>query len=1204
MTMNGTIGKTNSRGRTAAKSAASRFGFGKAQAALALAVSLWMANGSVASATAGGHQLYLDDDNGSIRHYENYNSHTEIAYPGGATVTASGKTLSVTGGDWSGWELNGGYYRSSARALSGYRLNVSGTTNGNSIVGAWADYSGGDVTDNHLTIGNSTGIGKADSGLFVAGGYTSSGNAASNTVTIENSAIPNVDVYGGYSEKGGAGTGATGNTVTVTNSAFGKSVYGGYVHQDGGAATGNVVTVSGGSVSGNIYGGCVYYGNGAATGNAVTVKNATVGGNIYGGHASYYTTTGNTVTLDGATVTGIVEGGNGGGNGPKQTQLTGNTLQLSGQNSVSLGIEHFETIKLLDTVEWTPKPDRNTDNTPTLTANKLNGYGLGSTPGTDYLNLDVTAVAQKWTTPGTMVLIKTTQDLPNRIYLNGDTSKTIYNATQTVYEGPQTKSESAGVTLGYRSKHTLDKNGKNIEYTVQNLVNAVTFGTIAWDTTAPARTLTAGAFNLYDGSPTFDASKLTFTCDAAALPKAGDAMTLLRQVQGTINNTNISPTNAAATLNCDDTTGVQFSATAGGTITRVQSGTTIENLVANLNYTINSVALDSIDLANWNGTAGTLPNAEKWPAKAGGVTVNAGSFDAPADVAFGEKRTIFTTPSENYFGTVTGDNAYKNNEPFSTTKNGVTLAGMQTGGVKAENDGKELNYYGIEKKTETVTLGEMNWGEGRTVGAEYNFAGATIDASGLTFKNPETIAAGDTPLLTANDTLVDIEPTEAPVSYRNRLIASGVTMNGKITGRYASSGGNLTYTAAANQATKLTFTDVEWKDSGALLDHATTLTNVSFNGADVDTTNINFTNLQSLEANKKMTLVSSFGDTVGTITGTKYKVGSTLEGEGKASLVGNDLIFTAETGVGMTAQEQTHNTVMGAEVGMAALSAGNDFIGNATEGLALASNIGADGVSSFAQMGGGTMRQETGSHIDVHTWNAIIALGHQNKKERGTMEYGAFFEYGTGNYSTFNGDERGDGSTKYTGGGLLAKWTAHHGMYVEGSLRAGTVHDDARNVLRDFRGMPYSYEMSASYMGFHFGVGKEIEVAGGNIVDVYGKYFFNRRKGVSFDAGGHYDLDAVTSSVLRVGARYVVKQSKWNFYAGAAYEHELDGEATGKADGVAIRSADVGGGSFRGELGATMTPGDKSPWTLDLNLTGFAGKKRGFTGGVSVAFMF
>ena len=496
----------------------------------------------------------------------------------------------------------------------------------------------------------------------------------------------------------------------------------------------------------------------------------------------------------------------------------------------------------------------------------------------------------------------------------------------------------------------------------------------------------------------------------------------------------------------------------------------------------------------------------------------------------------------------------------------------------------------------------------------------SIDASNLRFANAEAISAGDTMDLIKSTyymNVTDLAANTTTQAYELTPVA-GVTVNAALTGSLAfgdfdathnNKPRTLTYTATENKATKLTFGDVEWKDSGALLDHGTTLTNVSFNGADVDTTNINFTNIESLEANKKMTLVSSFGDTVGTITGTKYKVGSTLEGEGKASLVGNDLIFTAKTKAGgdepdVKVQEQTHNTVMGAEVGMAALSAGNDFVGAATEGLALASNIGADGVSSFAQMGGGNLRQETGSHIDVPTWNAILALGHQNKKERGTFEYGAFFEYGTGNYSTFNGDERGDGSMHYTGGGLLAKYTTKNSVYVEGSLRAGSVHDDARNVLRDFRGMPYSYTTNAPYMGFHLGVGKEIAFDDMHAVDVYGRYFYNRRNGVSFNAGGHYDLDAVTSSVLRVGARYTMKREKWNFYGGVAYEHELDGEATGTADGVAIRGADVGGGSFRGEIGAPMTPGENSPWSLDLNLSGFAGKKQGFTGGVSVAFMF
>ena len=109
----------------------------------------------------------------------------------------------------------------------------------------------------------------------------------------------------------------------------------------------------------------------------------------------------------------------------------------------------------------------------------------------------------------------------------------------------------------------------------------------------------------------------------------------------------------------------------------------------------------------------------------------------------------------------------------------------------------------------------------------------------------------------------------------------------------------------------------------------------------------------------------------------------------------------------MLAQEQTHNTVMGAAASVAALSAGSDFIGGAADGLALVSNTGADGMATYANVGGGTMRQETGSHVNAHLWNAILAVGHKNEKTKADFEYGAFFEYGTGNYSTHNGDERG-----------------------------------------------------------------------------------------------------------------------------------------------------------------------------------------------------
>ena len=370
-----------------------------------------------------------------------------------------------------------------------------------------------------------------------------------------------------------------------------------------------------------------------------------------------------------------------------------------------------------------------------------------------------------------------------------------------------------------------------------------------------------------------------------------------------------------------------------------------------------------------------------------------------------------------------------------------------------------------------------------------------------------------------------------------------------------------------------------------------------------------FTDVPRVRVNMGTTLIKNAMPAGYSNQDVSFRFGTTLKGTGKTQTVGKDLVFTVNTKPDGTpdveVQEQTHNVLMGAGAGMATLSAGNDFIGAATEGLGQAANAGADGVSAYAQMGGGSIRQETGSHIDVKSWNAVLALGRKNEKPRGTFEYGAFFEYGRGNYTTHNGDLRGDGFTYYTGGGLLAKYTAKGGAYVEGSLRVGSVHGETQSIMLDENDEPYNCELDAPYLGAHIGVGKEIALKSGDSVDVYGKYFLNRRNSTSFDFGGQYELDALTSKVLRIGARYTIKRGgKWNYYAGAAYEHEFDGKATGTADGFAIRGTDPSGGSVRMELGATMEPDVKSPWKLDLNLSGFAGKKRGMTGGVSVAFMF
>ena len=209
-------------------------------------------------------------------------------------------------------------------------------------------------------------------------------------------------------------------------------------------------------------------------------------------------------------------------------------------------------------------------------------------------------------------------------------------------------------------------------------------------------------------------------------------------------------------------------------------------------------------------------------------------------------------------------------------------------------------------------------------------------------------------------TIGEAEYAPQNVTKEYTFVKKGVTVNAKVTAKFVSQEGNVaTYKVSKNMATKLTFGGVEWKEDGALL---TCPGNISFSGADVDISNLFFKNIESLTANSSMTLVEDFGNTVGVITGTKYYIGSSLEGKGKASLSGEDLIFTAETEAVKTEREQTHNTVMG--MGTDCEITFTDCQVNATlEGLSLTSNTGNDGTASFAAMGGGSIRQETGSRM-------------------------------------------------------------------------------------------------------------------------------------------------------------------------------------------------------------------------------------------------
>ena len=635
--------------------------------------------------------------------------------------------------------------------------------------------------------------------------------------------------------------------------------------------------------------------------------------------------------------------------------------------------------------------------------------------------------------------------------------------------------------------------------------------------------------------------------------------------------------------------------TVGGNVVggQSESGDTSKNDTTVTGSTVNGNVIGGKN--GGNGTSNEN-NVNVDGSNVGGSVVGGQSKNGPAS----QNKTTVTNTN------VTGDVTGGLSETGSTSSNEVKVSGGSVGGnvyggktddASAQaNDNKvdlgggvtvEGNVYGGYNPSGDASGNGVNVGSGKYKGDIYGGFG-----SGNTTNNTITLSSG------------------ADVSNSNIFGGSNGSAGNTLnigTSTDAWSGGGQSVKNISNFET-LNFSSVPWNNSNAAL-------NISDGSAsDLSMTTIQapqvaFSGVKRLSSGSTMMFLNQSNVNPATkratnlVAGSAFTLGTAMEGSGRLTLdADGNVVYLIENA---SVSEQTHNTVMAAEAAVLSINSGNDFINSATEGLAQKENVGTDGLATYAKIGGQSMKQDTGSHVKVNTWNAILALGHKNTKKQSAFEYGAFVEHGWGNFATHNNGLRGDGSAEYTGGGLLAKWKTNNGTYVEGSFRAGTVNEKANNLLRDAV-QAYGYDERTSYAGFHIGVGKETVLKNGNLVDVYGKYFYNRKNGMNFNAGfDEYNIDAVTSQILRVGARYTVKSgSRWNYYGDLSYEHEFDGKATGRVNDMAIRGADISGGSLRMELGASLTPNDESPWEVDFNLTAYAGNKSGFTGGVSVKYAF
>ena len=1013
----------------------------------------------------------------------------------------------------------------------------------------------------------------------------------------------------------------TNTTVLNLNGdwSFSTTIYG---HHEAGSSdvSGYRVNLNGPKIDWSLYG-AYARGGGNATDNHVKVSTGTVE-EIAGGVSKEGSAIGNSVEIEGGTIQGVF-----GAFGELPQTMTKNSVTVSGGETLVGTVSGAVAFNDPNQVYYASDV---LDNWVTINGGRITGGVYGGRVENPYNNYgygvygDVTENKViinngTFTFDSTMAMPRSgSADIAGGFTEKGNASNnnrvTINNGTfrasiidRGTPEHPSTYSTitiSGGATKNgdATDNHVTINNGTFETEDSANFSRITISGgaTLSGKANKNTVTINGGTFKtsttyspvvIYGGGGTVEASNNTVTVNTniVGVTIYGGATTDPRVEGTTANNT----VNILKPLNAFELHGGHGATSTGNTLNIAAKDVTSGGVLyfQNMNFTLPSgIANNDTMLTVYNGSTNLT-----------GVTFEMKNAE---NVNLNQGDVINVLVNENG---LEGDFTEKNYElafDVNVTDN-LNFKGTQ-GGVLKKDGNTKLIYTVGKKDVNTINIGAVKWQKDATLfdgsDAGYNYANVRelgTENFAVTYDKPEDVAANDSmTLLKANETLQKMAEQTKSTSYSCAPV-SGVTIDASITGKLAASDGKVTFTAAENKASKLTFGDVEWKDSGALL---TRPSNITFAGADVDTSKIKFTNVIYLDAEQQMTLVSDFGDSVGTVTGDKYMVGTAFEGEGEASLQGSDLVFRTKTAAGVS--EQTHKAVMGVEATMALLASGSEYVANVLDGLGDASNAGKDGVSTAASIGGGHSRLETGSHVSANTWNAAVGVGATKETKKGTLQYGIFGEYGKASYTLHSDAGKSDGDAHYAGGGILAKWTNKHDVYAEASFRLGRVSDNANDLLRDAKGNAYGYDIDANYFGAHVGVGKVFNYKGGKSLDVYGKYFYTRRDGAEFDAVQHYNLDSVSSSVLRIGARYGSNDKKWNWYGGLAYEYEFDGESKGTVNGTEIRAASIKGSSVRAELGMRMDATKTNPWQTDISIYGYGGKHRGFGGNVSVAYTF
>ena len=533
------------------------------------------------------------------------------------------------------------------------------------------------------------------------------------------------------------------------------------------------------------------------------------------------------------------------------------------------------------------------------------------------------------------------------------------------------------------------------------------------------------------------------------------------------------------------------------------------------------------------------------------------------------------------------------------TDNRVTITGGST--VEKRVYGGRSNGGAVTGNTVTITGGSTV--KNRVYGGYSNggaVTGNTVTISGSTVENNVYGGYSNGGAVTGNTVTISGGEVTGGVYGGSSTNGGSVTDNTLVVG-----GGSSTVGGLHNFET-IRFQGVTWVPKGTLL----TITHGAagdLGNTKIDAGHVVILGGRTPQVGESMTFVTS--GKVDTGLSEKQAAGGFTQGVVTAGTAEWDMPEAGKTLnykiTGVFRNAQTDAVAENRLAGAAFVNQGADI---AADSLRLLDDGYHFGTQTFGAVYGNRSQYDVASDIKINGWSEIAGFGNIHEVKGGRLAWGVFYENGTGNYrtwNTFNNEMfRGDGSLLYNGGGAAIRLTKDSGMYYEASLRAGTLSSSMTDAVRDGYGNSYGFDSDSTYWGGHIGAGKLIQRGSGQW-DIYGKYFHTDIDGDSFEMGGdRFSFDSVTSDRLRLGARYTADTDKaWSLYCGAAYEYEFSGGSRMKAGQFEAPEQSLQGSTVFGEIGTVWGRKD-SPWSMDVNLRGYAGEREGFSGMVQLAYAF